>query len=229
MKIIGHRGAKGLGPENNHTSIRLALKQNISAIEIDVRQTLDGIFVLCHDDSLLSTYGIDKKISQHNYSDLSTFRNFSGEILPRLDDVLIEYKDTEIYIEAKSQGWSTNLAKILNRNNNPLHKVISFNHQEVIKFQVLSPTTKCLALTFSQPMKTYNVAVKNHISGIVVYKWLLNPVVFWMAKKRQLEVNIYTVNSRWQALLFKFCYSSINLISDFPDRLCFLDEKKSNK
>ncbi len=48
MKIIGHRGAKGLAPENSLLSIRVALREHVDVIELDV-QTQDGVLVLSHD------------------------------------------------------------------------------------------------------------------------------------------------------------------------------------
>lgn len=51
MIIIGHRGAKGLGPENTTESIRKALDNNVDMIEVDVRQHA-GKLVLSHDPTL---------------------------------------------------------------------------------------------------------------------------------------------------------------------------------
>src|SRR5215216_4769010 len=50
MKIIGHRGAKGLAPENTEASIRAALANNVHEVEIDVRVTKDNIVILNHDN-----------------------------------------------------------------------------------------------------------------------------------------------------------------------------------
>ena len=48
MQIIGHKGAKGLAPENSIESIRKALQTNVDAIEIDIRMQ-QGSVVLSHD------------------------------------------------------------------------------------------------------------------------------------------------------------------------------------
>jgi glycerophosphoryl diester phosphodiesterase len=51
MKIVGHRGAKGLAPENTIQSLETALKHNVDMIEVDVR--LQGKqLVLSHDPTL---------------------------------------------------------------------------------------------------------------------------------------------------------------------------------
>ncbi len=48
MEIIGHRGAKGLAPENSLEAIRKALKCRVDMIEIDAR-VQSGVVVLSHD------------------------------------------------------------------------------------------------------------------------------------------------------------------------------------
>ncbi len=49
MKIIGHRGAAGLAPENTLASIKAALAAGVDQIEIDVRVTTDDVPILNHD------------------------------------------------------------------------------------------------------------------------------------------------------------------------------------
>ena len=53
MEIIGHRGAKGLAEENTLESFKLALKNNVDAIESDVRKAGKEL-VLSHDPTLIT-------------------------------------------------------------------------------------------------------------------------------------------------------------------------------
>lgn len=53
MKIIAHRGAKGLAPENTLEAVAAGLKHHADEIEIDVRVTGDAVPVLSHDPTLL--------------------------------------------------------------------------------------------------------------------------------------------------------------------------------
>lgn len=57
MKIIGHRGALGLAPENTATAIKKAIEHNVDEIEIDVRVTKDHVPVLCHDNKINDASG----------------------------------------------------------------------------------------------------------------------------------------------------------------------------
>jgi len=46
--IIGHRGAKGLAPENTLEGFELAIQHGVDMIETDVQITKDGVAVLLH-------------------------------------------------------------------------------------------------------------------------------------------------------------------------------------
>ncbi len=64
MKIIGHRGAKDIAPENTLASIQAALDAGVDAIEIDVRVTKDSAVVLSHDGSVLSAAGATAPVAR---------------------------------------------------------------------------------------------------------------------------------------------------------------------
>lgn len=48
--VIGHRGARGLSPENTLVSLALAFDLGCDAVEIDVHLTHDGVPIVHHDD-----------------------------------------------------------------------------------------------------------------------------------------------------------------------------------
>lgn len=52
MQIIGHRGARGLWPENTLAGFSRAMKAGVKAFELDVGVTKDGIVVVTHDAEL---------------------------------------------------------------------------------------------------------------------------------------------------------------------------------
>ncbi|WP_067451263.1 glycerophosphodiester phosphodiesterase family protein [Actinomadura macra] len=51
-EVHGHRGARGLRPENTLPGFVHALELGVDAIELDVGITADGVVVLCHDQLL---------------------------------------------------------------------------------------------------------------------------------------------------------------------------------
>lgn len=70
MKIVGHRGARGLAPENTLASLQAALDAGVDEIEIDVRLTQDGVPILFHDRTLLRTEGEPLMVVHHTYKEL---------------------------------------------------------------------------------------------------------------------------------------------------------------
>lgn len=97
MKIIGHRGAKGLAPENTLASLRAALKHKVDGIEFDVRVSKDGVPVLNH-NSDISVPGNDLDIAKTDYADLKTAK---PNLMP-LDEALDFLRGkTAVVIEVK--------------------------------------------------------------------------------------------------------------------------------
>jgi glycerophosphoryl diester phosphodiesterase len=68
MKVIGHRGARGLAPENTVASIVKALEHKVDEVECDVRVTRDNIPVLHHDAKLNDAAGNKLTIKHHFYN-----------------------------------------------------------------------------------------------------------------------------------------------------------------
>lgn len=52
LTIYGHRGARGLAPENTLSGFHEALKHHVDAIDLDVVMTKDGVLVAYHDLTL---------------------------------------------------------------------------------------------------------------------------------------------------------------------------------
>jgi glycerophosphoryl diester phosphodiesterase len=55
IKIVGHRGAAGLMPENTLSGFRKAIEIGVDAIELDVHLTADNVVVVTHDYRLNSS------------------------------------------------------------------------------------------------------------------------------------------------------------------------------
>ncbi|UXS42242.1 glycerophosphodiester phosphodiesterase family protein [Agrobacterium tumefaciens] len=95
--IVAHRGIWSDAPENSLLSIRRAIEAGFDVVEIDVRRTADGEFVLLHDDTLERMAGVDKEPEQLTLAELTSLalRNrdggpenpVTGETLPSLREV----------------------------------------------------------------------------------------------------------------------------------------------
>jgi len=52
LEVQGHRGARGLGPENTLAGFEIALDLGVTSIETDVHLTKDNVPILCHDANI---------------------------------------------------------------------------------------------------------------------------------------------------------------------------------
>lgn len=70
MIIIGHRGARGLAPENTIAALQKALEYGVDMMEIDARTTKDGIAVVHHDPVISDPDGNKLSIREHTLTEL---------------------------------------------------------------------------------------------------------------------------------------------------------------
>jgi len=71
--IIGHRGAKGIAPENSLSGFKKAVELGIDGIELDVHLTKDGELVVIHDMDLQRLAGLRIPIKQLTFKELREY------------------------------------------------------------------------------------------------------------------------------------------------------------
>jgi glycerophosphoryl diester phosphodiesterase len=98
MKIIGHRGAKGLAPENTLASFAKALEHNVDEIEFDVRITKDNVAIMEHGKWLHNQAGERFRVRDFTFAEL---RKHKPE-LPTLEEAIKAVnRAVPLYIEVK--------------------------------------------------------------------------------------------------------------------------------
>jgi glycerophosphoryl diester phosphodiesterase len=108
-KIVCHRGACRLAPENTLASARAALAEGGDIVEIDVRQAADGSLWLMHDatvDRTTNGSGALAALTAPRIEALDAGAwfapRFAGEPVPRLDRFLAELRGLcGVYVEVK--------------------------------------------------------------------------------------------------------------------------------
>ena len=71
MKIIGHRGARGLAPENTIAGFKRGIEEGSAYIEFDVNLTKDKKVVVIHDAKLDRTTDLSGNISELTWAEIS--------------------------------------------------------------------------------------------------------------------------------------------------------------
>ena len=115
MDIIGHRGARGLAPENTLKGIEKCLEYSpsgVTMVEFDVRVTKDTIPVLVHDRYLRDASGNKLDVRGHTFSELKEHK----ADLATLDDALTLIAARIIpYVEIKRGEAIDPIADVLRR------------------------------------------------------------------------------------------------------------------
>ena len=95
IQLAGHRATVKFAPENTLSAVKAAIEQGMHILELDVRETSDGIFVLMHDHTVDKTTDGTGPISQMTLEDArkldagSWFNDeFKGEPVPTLEEAL---------------------------------------------------------------------------------------------------------------------------------------------
>ncbi len=71
--IIGHRGAKGIAPENSLYGFKKAIELGIDGIELDVHLTKDRKLIVIHDMDLQRLAGLRIPIKQFTFKELKEY------------------------------------------------------------------------------------------------------------------------------------------------------------
>lgn len=110
MKVVAHRGASQLAPENTLSAFRMAIEAGADAIEFDVQASADGRLVVLHDASLDRTTDGAGAVFETDWSAMERLDaggwfspDYVNERIPTVDQVL-GLEDVEFELELKGYG-----------------------------------------------------------------------------------------------------------------------------
>jgi len=231
-KIIAHRGARALAPENTMSAFVKAADLGVRAIEFDVTISADGVAVLMHDEDLDRCTNATGPIILKSLSELqaldagSWFRaDFAGERIPTLEQVLDLALDRELAVNLEIKptlGWEeptvTAIAETLGRvwrKDAPL-VVSSFNPLALEQFRAEMPDVDLGLLvdavpdTWSARMKRFD-CVSLHCRAPFVTRERVQAV-----HDQGYRLHVFTVNDVDQAREL-FAWGVDAVFTDHPD------------
>lgn len=218
MKIIGHRGAKGLKTENTIASVHEALKQNVNGIEVDVHVTEDDIVVLHHDHSFVDATGNTVEIHKTTYKDLLTHK----PNMPTLEQLFTEVRGkVPITIEIKERVEVAQPAhaikQAIKRGMSPKNIAIaSFDFSVLKEAKRLLPG---ITLIVNEEWSSVRAAYRAQRLGTkrlsMGSRWLWTGFLKSM-QTRGYQISPYTVNDpvkakKWEPYIY-------GIFTDYPDR-----------
>lgn len=229
IKVVGHRGARGLAPENSVEGVRLAEKSGVDFIELDVRYTKDQQLVLCHDRSLYFTCGVNKMADQLTLKQIQTLAKKAGHPLATLQEALDAVKSTPLILELKEPGTADILYKQMSLTRNRRHQWLANSHieGELVRIKELNPKIRTIwsAEVFHHPIRTIRRAARAGAYGVSLHFFILNLLDYTYARHNKLMVETYIykpsflLNSPAVIRLLSRFYPELMIITDRPDKL----------
>lgn len=219
MKIIGHRGAKGLAPENTLASIQKAIELGVDEIEVDVRVTSDEQAVLMHDKTLKRLTGHRIVIKKHS---LKQLRRIKPDLATLGEAIELVDQRIPLRIEIKPHTNIQPVAMILRQAlvmGTPADRFVltsfSFRSLRELHKQLPEVPTEVMERFFGT-----RASWRAKRLGTKRITMLRRVVWFGFVRalaRNGLKLTVYTVNkpqttSKWQS------YGLYGVVTDFPDR-----------
>ena len=192
IRLIGHRGAAALAPENTLASFRKAAELGLRWVEMDVSLLADGACVIFHDEVLDRCTNGHGQIRQATSSYLATLDagswfspQFADERIPTLSAALIEIQRL---------GLGLNL-EIKHDADDVLPLVVSV--LETVRQQWRDPDSLLLSSFNHQALRLCQQLAPEYRRG-QLYETI---PADWMAQLKQIDA--YSLHCDWQSLTFE--------------------------
>lgn len=218
MKIISHRGASGLAPENSLLGIEIALNFEVEYIEVDAQATKDGHLVLLHDETFETKNGREVKVNDATLAELRKNINSEHKI-PKLEEAFKAAGKKPLLIDCKGNNWVPLLVRALKKFKGPKPIIACDDSRQLFAFMEEMPDADCFLSEIINPLETVQTARALHFSGICMYYSIYNPLVYFLAKRAGLRMTMFTVNRPIYAWFLHFFYPEVLITTDFPNRL----------
>ncbi|MEO7398720.1 MAG: glycerophosphodiester phosphodiesterase [Ilumatobacteraceae bacterium] len=144
---FAHRGGASDAPENTMPAFEHAIGLGYRYLETDVQVTADGVLVAFHDYNLQRTCGIDRRVSDMTWQEVSAARVDGIAPIPTLEDLLGAWPEARVNIDCKSDGAVPALVSALRRTN-ALDRVCvgAFNDLRIRRLRSILGPALCTAL-----------------------------------------------------------------------------------
>ena len=177
IHLIAHRGYSAQAPENTAAAIEKAAEYGFDAVEIDVRQTQDGVWVLSHDADVKTLTDKHGKISSYTYYDLVTctvdkgahHEKYENLKIPTLEQALKECLENSIVPMIEIKDYTEDGIKTL------LEVIDRYGFTETCS--VISFDREPLELVSRQNHKIKTYALVQKLDDGEMKKCLKNPAV----------------------------------------------------
>lgn len=231
-KIIAHRGASTLAPENTMPAFELAYQQGAEGIETDVHLTKDTIPVLIHDEHVKRTTNSIGYIKDYTFEQLKQLDagswfspKFAGSEIISLEEFLkwIQDKPLCLNIELKNN-------KIDYKNlENIVYDMIShyqlldrttlstFNPSSVKRLKTFNSKIGIALLTSKRSKNLVSNAKDLGANAIHIKYGLLNQLLVDKCHQEEMAIRVYTIN-KYKHMIRCFKTGCDGIFTDIPHK-----------
>lgn len=218
MRIIGHRGSAGTKLENTKASLLAAIKAGADSVEIDVRKTRDNQLVVSHDASFDRVSSNQIPIAELSLREIRAIELSNQEHPLSLADALRLTPAVTTIVELKDAGSTRALLGLLDEFPNSDIRIASFKPSELAEVKAKKPALKTYLLGKTKPFDILYVARTFQFYGIGLNFWIMNPLIYRLARHFKLDMYVYTVNNPFMQRWFRLFYPKVALCTDYPKR-----------
>lgn len=208
--IIGHRGAGKLAPQNSLLGLEKAVELRLHAVEFDVQLTKDRKFILSH-DGVINVGGKTLFIAEH------TQKSLQRKGLVSLEQALEVLHDTIAIIDIKVWDSAQYLVEAVAKFSQPI-RFTGSNLPDIAYCKRYAPELFAYISENKNPFRAIKRADKIGADGISLKWFLINPWTYSQARRRGLEIMLYTINSRIIGRIVGAFYPDASICTDRPTR-----------
>lgn len=131
IPIVAHRGCINKAPENTLEGFRKAFDYGADAIELDIRETKDGNYVIIHDETVDRTTNGSGAVNEMKVPDIKKLNIQDGFEIPTLTEALSFFSEFEIdpWFEIKEAGIASEVVEAINQRDLAGNPVIFASHR----------------------------------------------------------------------------------------------------
>lgn len=208
VRMIAHRGLSGIERENTNAAFVAAGNRSYYGIETDIHRTIDGHFIVYHDDTTLRLTDVDWNVEEHTLEELRslTLKDLDNceradLVLPTLEEyirICKKYGKVSV-LELKNPFEFEDIQRIVEiiQKEDWLDETIfiSFDLNNLIRLRKLLPRQKLQYLVKQISPELISI-LKIHSLDLDIKYTGLEPEHVKALHETGCEINVWTVNSR---------------------------------
>lgn len=219
MKIIAHRGASGLALENTIESIQAALELRVDAIECDVRRTTDNKLVVIHDSNTGRVSNTRLTVQNHTLAEIQAVKLKNGHHIPSLEQVFqLVNNQKPLVLDIKDGGIHHELLHLLKKYPKVKVSLTGRQYEEMYILSLRRPGTAFFVQSHFSPVEVIQSARRLQATGISLNMWLINPLTYFLARRHNLRIRVYTANHPFIVRFIRLLYPGIEVFTNHPQK-----------